>query len=206
MILELLKENGIEEAKANEIVEAMNNKKIYTTTIENVDVRYNKLQEQKKELDKIVKANQEQLEVLSKNNQSNDELTKQIEQLQLSNKQTQTDYEAKIHKMEFDYALDGALSNAKCKNSKALKALLDFDNINYQEGKINGLEDQLNALKQDCGYLFEDEMPQSTGNIGSFARGGGKSTVTKEQFRGMSYTERMDLYNTNKELFKTLSE
>ncbi len=174
MILELLKENGIEEAKANEIVEAMNNKKIYTTTIENVDVRYNKLQEQKKELDKMLKANQTQLDELSKNNENSQELKKMLDDLQVSNKNQISEYESKIQKMEFDYALDKTLSNAKCKNNKALKALLDLDGINYQEGKINGLEDQLNALKQDCGYLFEDEMPQSTGNIGSFARADNK--------------------------------
>ena len=50
-MLEILKKCGIEEDKANEIVKAMSESKIYTTNLENVDVRYNKLQEQKKQLE-----------------------------------------------------------------------------------------------------------------------------------------------------------
>ena len=46
-MLEVLKKCGVEEDKANEIVIAMGEAKIYTTNLENVDVRYNKLQEQK---------------------------------------------------------------------------------------------------------------------------------------------------------------
>ena len=45
-MLEVLKKCGVEEDKANEIVKAMGEAKIYTTNLENVDVRYNKLQEQ----------------------------------------------------------------------------------------------------------------------------------------------------------------
>ena len=50
-MLEVLKKCGVEEDKANEIVKAMGEAKIYTTNLENVDVRYNKLQEQKKQLE-----------------------------------------------------------------------------------------------------------------------------------------------------------
>ena len=44
MILEILKNCGVEEEKANDVVKAMAEAKIYTTNLENVDVRYNKLQ------------------------------------------------------------------------------------------------------------------------------------------------------------------
>ncbi|MGL5479953.1 MAG: phage scaffolding protein [Clostridium sp.] len=170
MINEILTSCGIESEKASEIVKAMAEAKVYTTKLDNVDVRYNKLKEQNKELDSQVKEYSSQLEGLSKNNKDNQELIKQIEQLQLSNKQTQEAYDNKIKAMEFDYALDSALSMAKCKNKMALKALLDLESINYQEGKLEGLEGQINALKDTDSYLFEETTPTNTGGVGNFGR------------------------------------
>ena len=60
-MLEVLKKCGVEEDKANEIVKAMGEAKIYTTNLENVDVRYNKLQEQKKQLEEASKSYENQL-------------------------------------------------------------------------------------------------------------------------------------------------
>lgn len=134
--------------------------------------RFDQVNEQKKELDKQLKDYKTQLEDLSKNNKDNEALAKQIEELQNTNKQASEAYENKIKAMEFDYALDSALNNSKCKNSKALKALLDMNSIKYQDGKLEGLETQINSLKESESYLFEDAAPQNTGGIGNFARGG----------------------------------
>ena len=68
MILEILKNCGVEEEKANDVVKAMAEAKIYTTNLENVDVRYNKLQEQKKQLEEASKNYEKQLKDLTKNN------------------------------------------------------------------------------------------------------------------------------------------
>lgn len=200
-MLEILTKCGIETDKASEIVKAMQEAKVYTTNLENVDVRYNKLKEQNKELDNQVKGYATQLEELSKNNKDNQELIKQIEQLQLSNTQASE----KMQKMEFDYALDLSLSSVKAKDNKLLRALLDMDSIKYQEGKINGLEGQIEAIKSTHGYLFEEEKPVNTGGVGNFGRGKA-SAITKEQFKSMSYMERMNLYNTNKDLFNQLND
>lgn len=122
--------------------------------------RFDQVNEAKKELDTQLKDRDKQLEELSKNNKDSEALFKQIKDLQALNKQTQTDYEAKIDKIQFDNVLDSALSSAKCKNNKALKSLLDIEGIKYQEGKLEGLEGQLEALKKEASYLFEVESNQ----------------------------------------------
>lgn len=133
--------------------------------------RFDEVNEAKKELEKQISDRDKQLKDLSVKAQGNEELTKQIEQLQLSNKQIAKDYEDRINKMQFENALEGALTNAKCKNAKALKALLDIDNVKLNEGKLEGLEEQLNKLKESDGYLFDLETtPPSTGGIGNFGR------------------------------------
>ena len=170
-MLEILKNCGVEEEKANEIVKAMNEAKIYTTNLENVDVRYNKLQEQKKQLEEASKAYQKQLEELTKNNADVEALNKLVEQLQLSNKELEENHSKEMHNLQFNFALEGALTNAKSKNNKALKALLNMDNIKYQEGKLEGLQEQIEALQKDASYLFDLETtPQNTGGLGSFGR------------------------------------
>ena len=205
-MLEILKNCGVEEEKANEIVKAMNEAKIYTTNLENVDVRYNKLQEQKKQLEEASKTYQKQLEELTKNNADVETLNKLVEQLQLSNKELEENHSKEMHNLQFNFALEGALTNAKSKNNKALKALLNMDNIKYQEGKLEGLQEQIEALQKDASYLFDLETtPASTGGLGSFGRGNKNPAITKEQFRNMTYTEKMDLYVKDKELFNQLN-
>ena len=109
-----------------------------------------------------------------------------------------------IANREFNYSLDTALKDAKCKNIKAVKALLNMDEIKYKDGKLGGLENQLNNLKESDSYLFDIEMPGNTGGVGNFPRSG-KQIITKEQFNSMSYTERVNLYNSNKELYTQLN-
>lgn len=157
--------------------------------------RFDEVNEAKKELEKQISDRDKQLKDLSIKAQGNEELTKQIEQLQLSNKQTVKDYEDRIAKMQFENALEGALTNAKCKNTKALKALLDIDNIKYQDDKLEGLEEQLKALKESDSYLFDIETQQ--GGSG-FNPGGGapgfKNPFSKEYF---NLTEQAKLIKEN---------
>ncbi len=174
-LTEILKAQGLNEEQITEVQNSMKENKIYTTSLENVDVRYEKLQEQKKQLEEASKTYEKQLKELSKNNSDNEELKKQLEQLQLSNKKTKEDYENKIASIQFDYALEGALTSAKCKNNKALKALLNLDEVKYQEGKLEGLETQLESLKTEASYLFEAEQqtpPGSGFNPGGDGNGG----------------------------------
>ena len=74
--------------------------------------------------------------------------------------QAKVDAQAEIVKLKFDHALEGALTDAKAKNPKAVKALLNFDNLKLAEdGKIVDLEDQLTAIKTENDYLFESDQP-----------------------------------------------
>lgn len=156
----------------NQVSEKLGDKKIMIDDKNFIPkARFDEVNEAKKELEKQISDRDKQLKDLSVKAQGNEELTKQIEELQLSNKQIAKDYEDRINKMQFDNALEGALTNAKCKNTKALKALLDIDNVKLNEGKLEGLEEQLNKLKESDSYLFDLETaPVSTGGIGNFGR------------------------------------
>lgn len=163
--------------------------------------RFNEVNEAKKELEKQISDRDKQLKDLSSKVQGNEELTKQIEQLQLSNKQTKDDYENKIASIQFNYALDSALAGAKCKNSKALKALLDMDNIKYQEGKLEGLESQIESLQKEASYLFDIESNPGGKGFNPGGEPGFKNPFSKEHF---NLTEQAKLLRENPTLANQL--
>lgn len=103
-----------------------------------------------------------QLKELGEKAKGNEELTKQITDLQATNKKTKDDYEAKIQQMSFDSALDKALGAAQAKNPKAVRALLNLEGIKLDGDKILGLDEQLTALKTSDAYLFGENAPQNT--------------------------------------------
>ena len=198
---ELLKAQSLTDEQINNITAKMKEEKIYTTSLENADERYTKLKGQKADLDEQIKAANTTITELKKNNKDNEAL-----------QQTIQDHEATIENLkkesaqkDFNYALDSVLKDNKCKNAKALKALLDLDNIKFNEGKLEGLEGQLTALKESDGYLFDtsNPAPGNTGETGNHPRVG-DGAITKEQFNKMTYKERVDLFNSNKELYNQL--
>ena len=200
---ELLKAQSLTDEQINNITAKMKEEKIYTTSLENADERYTKLKGQKADLDGQIKAANTTITELKKNNKDNEAL-----------QQTIQDHEATIENLkkesaqkDFNYALDSALKDNKCKNAKALKALLDLDNIKFNEGKLEGLEGQLTALKESDGYLFDtsNPAPGNTGGTGNHPRvGGGAGEVTKADLMKMPYSKRVEFFNNNKEEFNRL--
>ena len=81
------------------------------------DTEINGLNEQIKGLNK-------QLEDLKKSAGDNEDLKKQIEQMQATNKANEDAYKAEIKQLKLDAAIGKALSDAKAKNHDAVKALL----------------------------------------------------------------------------------
>lgn len=64
-------------------------------------------------------------------------------------------YNAKILDMQFNTALDGALTGTKAKNIKAVKALLKMDEIKLDGDKLMGFDTQMEAIKKENDFLFE---------------------------------------------------
>jgi predicted nucleic acid-binding Zn-ribbon protein len=91
------------------------------------------------------------------------------------------DAAAQMTALKFDHALDGALSGAKAKNPKAVKALLDMELLQKafddKTGTIIGFEDHLKPVKEANDYLFESE-----GNNPQIVAGWHNQTVLGDPF------------------------
>lgn len=143
-----------------------------------------------------------QLTELQSKATGNEELQEQIQALQQQNEQAKTEYQQQLQQKEFDFALTEALRDAKAKNPKAVKALLDTETVKFVDGKLIGLGEQLTALKTSDDYLFTSDKLKG----GTPPLGGTPPAITKEQFQAMNYTEQVDLFNKDAELFAKLSE
>lgn len=72
----------------------------------------------------------------------------------------QAEAQKQVAGLKFDFALDGALTAAKAKNAKAVKALLQQDALKLSDdGSILGLKEQLEKIKTENDFLFESEQP-----------------------------------------------
>jgi DNA repair exonuclease SbcCD ATPase subunit len=108
------------------------------------------LQEQLSDRDK-------QLEELSQKAKDNEELVSEIDKLKEQNKETAKESEKKLADQRKEYKLELALKDAKARNTKAVKALLDLETIKLDGDELKGLNEQLENLQKENDYLFGDE-------------------------------------------------
>lgn len=153
--------------------------------------KYSELETVKNQLEESNKTVNKQLEDLKKNTGDAEALKAEIQKMQDENKNKETEYTNNIKKLKVDNAIELALIGAKAKNTKAVKALLNLENLEIgEDGKVKGLEDQIKNLTKDEGtaFLFEAESKTETPKGTDIA---GKST--KKDIKDMTYSE-MEAY------------
>ena len=118
--------------------------------------------------------------------------------------QAQKDAEQKTQALQFDFALSNALANAKAKNAKAVKALLDMDALKLNGDEIIGLKEQLERVKAENSYLFESD--KKTPEVVRPTGGVAPTQTTEEAFGKMGYLARLALKRSNPNLYQELTE
>ena len=98
------------------------------------------------------------LKDLRKNAGDNEELTKKYSELEGKYKADTQQLTKQLSETKLHAALDGALTAAKVRNPRALQGFLDMTKIKLtDDGKLDGLDDQLTAIRKDNAYLFEGD-------------------------------------------------
>lgn len=99
-----------------------------------------------------------QLETLKASAGDNEDLQKQIADLQADNAKAKETHLSEITQLKVDFAVEKALTGAKAKNIKAVKALLDLEDAKLdKEGNVKGLSEQIEKLTtaDDTKFLFD---------------------------------------------------
>lgn len=160
---EKLMEMGLTEEQATNVMKELDGNYIPKSRFNEVNSELKQAKEQISERDK-------QLETLKSTAGDAEALKKQIETLQADNKAKDDAHAAEIKQLKIDGAVDKALSDAKAKNNKAVKALLNLEKAELAEdGTIKGLAEQIKALTEaeDSKFLFDVETSKG-GNKGGF--------------------------------------
>lgn len=150
--------------------------------------RFNEVNENKKALESQLADRDTQLKDLETKAKGNDDLQKQIKELQKANEDQKAAYDGKIHQMKVDNAIVSALTAAKAKNIDAAKAMLKMDAYDLQEdGTIKGLSDNIKKVKEANPWAFDADQQTSPKPQFEFkdsfkpAEGGDNNQPTKVQ-------------------------
>ena len=112
--------------------------------IENVKARFSDYEELKQQLTQLEGA--EEALVVAK-------------QWEEKYNQTVDTHRREMSDLIFSHNLENAIVTAKGRNPKAITALLDVESIKSSENQQVALEQALDALKEECSYLFREETP-----------------------------------------------
>lgn len=138
-----------------------------------------------------------QLETLKASAGDNADLKKQIEDLQTENATAKANHESELNQLKIDFAVEKALTGAKAKNIKAVKALLELNDAKFdKDGNVKGLAEQIEKLTSgdDTKFLFEaQKQTKQQQNFKGFQPGASGEQKPGEgekvDFSKMSYDE-----------------
>lgn len=138
-----------------------------------------------------------QLETLKASAGDNADLKKQIEDLQTENATAKAAHESELNQLKIDFAVEKALTGAKAKNIKAVKALLELGEAKLdKDGNVKGLDEQIEKLRSgdDTEFLFEaQKQTKQQQNFKGFQPGASGEQKPGEgekvDFSKMSYDE-----------------
>lgn len=188
----------------NQVIEALGDKKLLIDDGSFIPkARFDQVNDEKKELKKMIDERNQQLEGLKAQVKDSEELTKQIEDLQKQNEQTKSDYEQKLEGQKFDFAVEQALSKSEAKNVKAVKALLDLESVKMDGDKLLGLEDQVKDLKEKEPYLFGGKVEGRSPHPSKEAPENEPNPWTKDHW---NLTEQMALMRDDPDKAKRMKE
>jgi predicted metalloprotease len=128
--------------------------------------------EKLKEAQRQLQERDTQLVELRESAAGNDNLQDTIRKLEDANRAQKEAMEQRLMQQARDYAIAQAVREYDPKNQKAVLAILDHEKIKVEGDAVHGLAEQMEALKQSDGYLFN--LPQ------------------KASFRGVTPAESVD--------------
>ncbi len=129
--------------------------------------------EDKAVIDQIMGENGKDIEAEKAKFGDYDSLKKSADDYKAKFEQAQADSKKQLDEIRFNHALEDALKGAKARNVKAVRALLETEKLKPdKDGCLTGLSEQLEALKKDSPYLFEEEKKEAPAFLGGAGAGG----------------------------------
>lgn len=154
-----LREIGIDEESLEKVmtlhgqeVQGLNDK---------VSQKESKLNELQSTVDSYKEDNKQkdnELKDLQEKAKNGDDLQQTISDLRQANEDREKERQKEINDLKFNHNLENKLRDVGARNVKAVRALLDSENLKFndEENEVIGLQDQLEKLRETDSYLFTD--------------------------------------------------
>lgn len=196
---------GLSADQQTAILEAMKKNKVYTSSEENLDVRYGKLKTDHETLTAEHKKSTDLIAELQKATKGQEAVQGKI-----------TEYQSTIEQLKQE-AIQARIESAL--KIGLLSAGAKPDDIDYllfkmnhdtewkpelgENGQVKGLQDKVKGLKTQYPSNFESKAEKKFEEK-KLEQSDDKDGVSKEEFNKMGYQQRLKLYNDNPDQYKKL--
>lgn len=179
---------GIEEDVAKSVMA------LHGKTVTNLNAKVATAESERDNAKQELATNQTELNALKESAQGNDDLTQKLADLQIKFDEAKTNSEKQLSEQQKDFAIKLALNEAQALDNDIVLGQLDKETIKVVDGKLQGFEEQLNGLKENKAFLFQNSDPTPDpepspkpqivpGGNPSGSQSGGKTIVQKIQER-----------------------
>ena len=129
-------------------------------------------------------------------------IKKEAEEYKTKFEKANSENEETLNQIKLEFDIEKAVLKSGARNEKAVKSLLDVEELKTSKNFKDDLEKQIKNLQEKESYLFKSENPRMkvVGKSNGTLEGG----ITKEQFDAMSYAERVELKKNDGNLYNEL--
>lgn len=178
---------------------------LHGKTVTTLNAQIGNLESERDQFKQQLDSNQTELDTLRESAKGNDELTKQLTELQDKYDAIKTESETKLAQQQKDSAIRRALLQANPLDEDIVFGQLNLDTIQVTDKGLLGLDEQLNSLKEDKSFLFKQQEVQKQPQIVVGGNPVGQNTSLKS-ITEYSYDELKDLKDNNPAAFEQLTK
>lgn len=201
---EILKAKGLSDEDVQAVIGEMKQNKIFTTSEENLDIRYGKLKGDHDTLTKQHGETTAMIEQLKKGAAGSEELQGTISE----QKATIEDLQKQIQQIKTDNALTVALMKANVAEPEflAFKIREKGEIVLDEHGNIQGIDDTLDALKTQYPNQFVSAQAQRQTEPQKLPDNNAARTgLTQDEFNRMGYQGRLKLKQEQPEIYAQMT-
>ena len=200
-IQEILKEIGLTDEQIASVAESMKKNRVFTSSEENLDIRYDKLKGDHENLKKQNMEAQTLIEELKKSSKGNESLMAKV-----------SDYEAKIAELSQELKEEKLASAIKVGLLSEKATDIDYLTFKLKESgdlemdekdQIKGWEEKVSELKKKFPGQFETSAQKKI-DPNNLQKGNPETHLTKESILKMPYQQRVELYQQDPEGFNSI--
>lgn len=198
-IQELLKAQGLDDATITKVTNAMKENKIFTSSEENLDIRYGKLKTDSENQASQLKEAQKLIDEMKKSTTGNEDLQKKV-----------TEYETQVANLSKQLSATKVASALKVALLSEKAKDIDYLTFKLKEGgeielddkeQIKGWSDKIASLKKQFPNQFEASSIKKI-DPNKLNKDGKNDTLTRESILKMPYKDRAQLQQDNPEGYK----